>query len=395
MNERSYRLVMKKGPNYNTNPNDVFPAFVNGLEPSSNIASEKVGYRYGFNGMEKDDEMYGSGNSFDFGERMYDPRLGRWCKVDPKAYAMPWMSPYSFALNSPLVLVDEEGEYPKPSEILEGLGIEVSPFVGGLMDGFVSGLGIFDALEFGYNLATDAKFRDELIESFETIASDPIAFAESVVDDYISKGKAIASGSEEGQYIMGEMIGELVGGVVSGGAAIKVIKMAKNFKASRLAKKVIKKADDLPVTNTPAKKVPEQKKPVAKKEVKLTNKELAAKYRATRPKFRKGVVSQVWENAKDASGKVLDPNNPNIELKWDPTKSRSGQWDMGHRPGHEYRDLLNKLEKGEINEKQFLDEYNNPKNYYPEDPSSNRSHKYEASPVPKPGSKGSGTVPRA
>src|SRR5690606_28578426 len=32
-------------------------------------------YRYGFNGMEKDDEIKGTGNSLDFGARIYDPRL--------------------------------------------------------------------------------------------------------------------------------------------------------------------------------------------------------------------------------------------------------------------------------------------------------------------------------
>lgn len=31
-----------------------------------------TGYRYGFNGMEKDDEVKGSGNSYDFGARIYD-----------------------------------------------------------------------------------------------------------------------------------------------------------------------------------------------------------------------------------------------------------------------------------------------------------------------------------
>jgi len=35
-------------------------------------------YRYGFNGMEKDDEVKGEGNSLDFGARIYDPRVGRW-----------------------------------------------------------------------------------------------------------------------------------------------------------------------------------------------------------------------------------------------------------------------------------------------------------------------------
>ena len=34
-------------------------------------------YRYGFNGMEKDDKVKGEGNSYDFGARMYDSRIGR------------------------------------------------------------------------------------------------------------------------------------------------------------------------------------------------------------------------------------------------------------------------------------------------------------------------------
>jgi len=41
-------------------------------------------YRRGFNGMEKDDEFKGKGNSYDFGARMYDPRVGRWLTIDPE-----------------------------------------------------------------------------------------------------------------------------------------------------------------------------------------------------------------------------------------------------------------------------------------------------------------------
>ena len=35
------------------------------------------GYRFGFNGMENDDELKGQGNSLDFGARIYDQRTGR------------------------------------------------------------------------------------------------------------------------------------------------------------------------------------------------------------------------------------------------------------------------------------------------------------------------------
>lgn len=67
-------------------------------------------YRYGFNKMEKDDEVSGEGNSYDFGARMYNPRLGRWLSVDPKAKKQPAWSPYKAFNDNPLVFVDPNGE---------------------------------------------------------------------------------------------------------------------------------------------------------------------------------------------------------------------------------------------------------------------------------------------
>ena len=69
-------------------------------------------YRYGFNGMEKDDEIKGEGNSYDFGARLYDSRLGRFLSVDPKYKLYPFMSTYCYAANSPIVYIDADGEGP-------------------------------------------------------------------------------------------------------------------------------------------------------------------------------------------------------------------------------------------------------------------------------------------
>ena len=66
-------------------------------------------YRYGFNGMEKDDELKGEGNSYDFGARMYDPRIGRWFSIDNLHKKYPDLSPYSFTNNNPVVFVDYDG----------------------------------------------------------------------------------------------------------------------------------------------------------------------------------------------------------------------------------------------------------------------------------------------
>lgn len=52
-------------------------------------------------------------------------------------------------------------------------------------------------------------------------------------------------------------------------------------------------------------------------------------------------------------------------------------WDMGHKPGFEFRKHRKSAQERGISRKQFLDEHNNPDHFRPEKPSSNRSHKDE------------------
>jgi RHS repeat-associated protein len=58
------------------------------------------GYRYGFQGQEKDNEIRGGeGNSLNYTFRMHDPRIGRFFAVDPLEHEFPWNSPYAFSEN--------------------------------------------------------------------------------------------------------------------------------------------------------------------------------------------------------------------------------------------------------------------------------------------------------
>jgi len=66
-------------------------------------------YKYGYNGMEKDDEVSGEGNSYTTEFRQYDPRLGRWKSLDPLMMQFPWMSPYVAFDNNPIYFVDPYG----------------------------------------------------------------------------------------------------------------------------------------------------------------------------------------------------------------------------------------------------------------------------------------------
>ncbi|WP_310940598.1 HNH/ENDO VII family nuclease [Clostridium sp. SHJSY1] len=86
--------------------------------------------------------------------------------------------------------------------------------------------------------------------------------------------------------------------------------------------------------------------------------------------FRKGVRDKVWENAKNANGDVIDPVTEKV-------MNKSETWDMGHKPGFEFRKHKQSAKERGISRKQFLNEYNKIEHYRPELPSSNRGHQGE------------------
>ena len=77
------------------------------LVPNRNYSSPE--YRYGFNGMEADDEIEGSKNSYTTSFRHYDPRVGRWISLDPESTSFPHLSPYNAYANNPIIFVDKNG----------------------------------------------------------------------------------------------------------------------------------------------------------------------------------------------------------------------------------------------------------------------------------------------
>ena len=69
------------------------------------------GYRFGYQGSEKDNEFKGQGNSYTTEFRQLDPRLGRWLTCDSKEHLFPEMSSSCFASNTPLIGKDDNGLY--------------------------------------------------------------------------------------------------------------------------------------------------------------------------------------------------------------------------------------------------------------------------------------------
>ena len=80
------------------------------LMPGRAFAAGSAGtYRYRFNGKEQDPEVKGPDNQYDYGMRMYDPRVGRFLSVDPIENNYPWYTPYQFAGNMPIWAIDLDG----------------------------------------------------------------------------------------------------------------------------------------------------------------------------------------------------------------------------------------------------------------------------------------------
>ena len=78
--------------------------------------TQDTDYRYAYNGMEKDDEVSGNGNSYTTEFRQYDPRLLRWKSLDPLMDIQPFHSPYQAFNNNPIFFTDPLGLIGGPAQ---------------------------------------------------------------------------------------------------------------------------------------------------------------------------------------------------------------------------------------------------------------------------------------
>ncbi|GIW60938.1 MAG: hypothetical protein KatS3mg087_2004 [Patescibacteria group bacterium] len=70
---------------------------------------EITNYRFGFQGQEGDDEVFGTNNLWVYKYRLHDARLGRFFSVDPLADKYPYNSVYAFSENILINAVELEG----------------------------------------------------------------------------------------------------------------------------------------------------------------------------------------------------------------------------------------------------------------------------------------------
>lgn len=72
------------------------------------ISRSGTGNKYLYNGKEK---QSGSGY-LDYGVRLYDASIGRWLSNDNLSSKLPFSSTYTFCLNNPIFLIDNDGQFP-------------------------------------------------------------------------------------------------------------------------------------------------------------------------------------------------------------------------------------------------------------------------------------------
>ena len=94
---------------YIESANDYYPFGMQMPMRTYTASSSVSNYRYGFNGIENDNEVKGTGNQQDYGMRIYDPRVGKFLSVDPLTKNYPMLTPYQFASNKPIVAIDLDG----------------------------------------------------------------------------------------------------------------------------------------------------------------------------------------------------------------------------------------------------------------------------------------------
>jgi hypothetical protein len=141
----------------------------------------------------------GVGDQIDYGDRIYDPRIGKFLSVDPFVNKYPAFSPYNFSADNPVMFVDINGDGPgKPiDQTLEGRLKQIQPsFVDVLIRCNNASLRSFEGYAWAYSSPNgDARDNKYLGLAGESVVKDYLSMLEFGVreKDYpLDKGNRIA-----------------------------------------------------------------------------------------------------------------------------------------------------------------------------------------------------------
>src|SRR5690606_5429486 len=81
---------------------------------STKAFNDIVENKHKLNGKEEQNKEFTDGSGLewlDYGARMYDNQIGRFCRQDRFAFEFNILSPYQYASNNPVAYIDHNGDY--------------------------------------------------------------------------------------------------------------------------------------------------------------------------------------------------------------------------------------------------------------------------------------------
>ena len=145
----------------------------------STTAPLKLENRFKYNGKELNHQEFSDGNGlewYSYGDREFDPQLGRFHTLDPYAHIAPGISPYLYALNDPTLLIDINGDSTVPKNDVDWGSFDTQNNTIGLGEVVVTEpwffYGSYDPLYTGAFLGPTNYIKDEGGQSNVAIAKD-------------------------------------------------------------------------------------------------------------------------------------------------------------------------------------------------------------------------------
>jgi RHS repeat-associated protein len=153
--------------------------------------------------------------------RAYDPALGRWWQVDPKASELSSWTPYNYSFNNPVLFNDPLGDCPPGTNcesVLKGVWNSAVAAVGFVKDTWNSGgknvvnsvKNTYEFGQFAYNSPQTAKgiladgIKGEVSNRLEANNYDPIAAASEAVGEVLG-GVALGALGDKGLSKLGTL----------------------------------------------------------------------------------------------------------------------------------------------------------------------------------------------
>ncbi len=96
-----------------------------GFNELNSALGNSVAERWKFGGKEFDFDL----NTYDFGARNYDPVLGRWMNIDPLAEVFFELTPFRYAFNNPVNVIDKDGNIEWPLKVTYVVQKNVSEYI--------------------------------------------------------------------------------------------------------------------------------------------------------------------------------------------------------------------------------------------------------------------------